>query len=618
MSGGGRQGPPKHQNKYAWKPNAGVKINETEVGGRFRPLSEVTGVCLRCKEQIEWKRKYGKYKPLTEPAKCQRCSKRAVRQAYHNLCNACAKEHNVCAKCSCRVERIIGRDSSEVEAEQKSLEEAISNARERERRTLLRAMNKGTSRGSKAGNLFTAASLEEYVQSLSTYLLLMILLTFIFFISTTFLYPQLIYKSTTFNSHVEIILPYSLHHRISHLQTEMGNLLEQLHSTGGSERQANSKFSDQVLHIAVSLDKLADSLSSFYSNAPAEGNEMSNVDEEYSEPEEREVEEGSFNERVFSSAELRNYTSPKPNRLSGKKNFLGLEAIYPSIGLGCAGVAADLERYMTYKSNGICPDDWDLAQKLIVAGCDPLPRRRCFSRTPPHYSKSLPGNSSLWTQPSDANIRWNLYKCKGYTCLVSNDTIGKRGFYKCSDCFDLSKRGWEVPTDTSVSAEFTIEEVLGLKAGEIRIGLDFGPTAGTFAAMMREKNVTVASATLNLGAPFNEVIALRGLLPLYISVGSRLPFFDNTLDLIHSTLFLDGWVGMELLQYVLFDWDRVLRPEGLLWLDRFFCKKEEMELYLDSFNKLGYRKLLWRVVPKTDRLNDELFFSAVLEKPRRS
>ncbi|KAK2986300.1 hypothetical protein RJ640_021869 [Escallonia rubra] len=398
----------------------------------------------------------------------------------------------------------------------------------------------------------------------------------------------------------------------------MGNLLEQLHSIGGSERQANSKFSDQVLHIAVSLDKLADSLSSFYSNAPAKWNETSNVDEDYSEPEEREVEEGSFNERVFSSAELRNYTSPKPNRLSGKKNFLGLEAIYPSIGLGCAGVAADLDRYMTYKSSGICPDDWDLAQKLIVAGCDPLPRRRCFSRTPPHYSKPLPGNSSLWTQPSDANIRWNLYKCKGYTCLVSNDTIGKRGFYKCSDCFNLSKRGWEVPTDTSVSAEFTIEEVLGLKAGEIRIGLDFSPTTGTFAAMMREKNVTVASATLNLGAPFNEVIALRGLLPLYISVGSRLPLFDNTLDLIHSKLFLDGWVGMELLQYVLFDWDRVLRPEGLLWLDRFFCKKEEMELYLDAFNKLGYRKLLWRVVPKTDKLDDELFFSAVLEKPRRS
>ncbi|KAJ0231701.1 hypothetical protein HA466_0295730 [Hirschfeldia incana] len=57
-------------------PNAGVKINETEVGGRFRPLSEITGVCHRCREQIAWKRKYGKYKKLTEPAKCQKCLKR--------------------------------------------------------------------------------------------------------------------------------------------------------------------------------------------------------------------------------------------------------------------------------------------------------------------------------------------------------------------------------------------------------------------------------------------------------------------------------------------------------------------------------------------------------------
>ncbi|CAA3030373.1 Hypothetical predicted protein [Olea europaea subsp. europaea] len=143
MSSGSRKGPPKHQNQYAWKPNGSRKINPTEVGGKLRPYSEVTGVCLRCKEQIEWKRKYGKYKPLTEPAKCQRCSKRNVRQAHHNLCNSCAKEHSICAKCSCRVGNIVGRDISEIEAEQKKLEEAIKNARERDRRTLLRTMNRG-------------------------------------------------------------------------------------------------------------------------------------------------------------------------------------------------------------------------------------------------------------------------------------------------------------------------------------------------------------------------------------------------------------------------------------------------------------------------------------------
>ncbi|KAL1291630.1 hypothetical protein HN51_060169 [Arachis hypogaea] len=174
MSGGKKGGPPKHQNKFAWKPNAGRKINETEVGGRFRPLSEITGVCPRCKDQIDWKRRYGKYKPLVEPAKCQRCSKRAVRQAYHNLCSGCAKEHRVCAKCCCSVNHIVGRDSAEVEAEQKMLEEAIKYARERERRTLLRAMNKDKpkssrnnptdTRDNKVGHLFPNATLEDYAR----------------------------------------------------------------------------------------------------------------------------------------------------------------------------------------------------------------------------------------------------------------------------------------------------------------------------------------------------------------------------------------------------------------------------------------------------------------------
>lgn len=414
-------------------------------------------------------------------------------------------------------------------------------------------------------------------------------------------------------------LPYSFHNRISHLQSQVGFLLNQLHNES-SESKNLAKVSDQVLHIALSLDKLSNSLSGFCGNEDGK-NEASQVDQDSNEPKEDEsdAEEGcSTTRKVFNSGELHNYTSPKPNRLVGKKNFIGLETVNPSIGLSCLSMASHLDRYTSYKLHGTCPDDWDLAQKLLANGCDPLPRRRCFTTTPTHYTKPLPTNSSLWTQPSDTNILWNHYKCKAYSCLVSNETVEKRGFFKCADCFNLSIQRWDTPKNESLTAEFTIDEVLSLKPGEIRIGLDFSPTTGTFAAIMKEHNVTIASATLNLGAPFNEVIALRGLLPLYISVGSRLPFFDNTLDMIHSTLFLDGWIGMELLQFVLFDWDRILRPKGLLWIDRFFCRKEDMKGYLNEFKRLGYRPLLWRVVPKMDKLGDELFFSAVLEKPIRS
>ncbi|KAI3409486.1 uncharacterized protein J3R85_019230 [Psidium guajava] len=341
-------------------------------------------------------------------------------------------------------------------------------------------------------------------------------------------------------------------------------LLEQIHSNA-EEAKALAKFSDQVIHIAVALDKLATRLWHHASNLPANATEMSNVDEDSSDPEESEEDalEEFIRNHVFKAGKLRNYTLPKPNRVVGKKTFLGIEVVNPSIGMACAAVASNLDRFMSYKLFGTCPDDWDLAQKLMISGCDPLHRRRCFSRTPPNYTKPMPSSSFLWTQPRDVNMLWSHYKCKDYQCLLSNQTGNKRGFFKCSDCFDLSKRGWEAPaSESEESAELNIDQVLALKPGEIRVGLDFGPSTGSFAALMRERNVTVATATLNLGAPFNEVIALRGLLPLYISVGSRLPFFDSTLDMVHSSLFLDGWVGVELLQFVLFDWDRVLRPRG--------------------------------------------------------
>ncbi|EEF31386.1 hypothetical protein RCOM_0917420 [Ricinus communis] len=348
-------------------------------------------------------------------------------------------------------------------------------------------------------------------------LLLISLLIIVTFSSYTSYPPFIFPTKTTSISNDLIYLPYSLHSQVTNLQTQLGVLLQQLHNES-SDSKTLARFSDQVLQIALSLDKLADGLSRISSNAPASDNEMSKVDEDSSEPEESEEDqERSTSVKNFNARELHDYISSKPNRQDGKKIFLGVEAISPSIGLSCANMPTNVDRFMSYKMYGMCPDDWDLAQKLIAAGCDPLPRRRCLSRPPPKYSKPLPVNSSLWSQPSN--------------------------------CFNLSKRGWE---NEAVSAEFTIEEVLGLKPGEIRVGLDFSPTTGTFAALMKERNVTIASATLNLGAPFNEVIALR-----------------------------------------------------------------DLPRYLDEFAGLGYKKLLWRVVPKTDKLEGELFLSAVLEKPIR-
>eukprot|EP00271_Cylindrocystis_brebissonii_P008193 TRINITY_DN221_c0_g1_i1.p1 TRINITY_DN221_c0_g1~~TRINITY_DN221_c0_g1_i1.p1 ORF type:complete len:231 (-),score=49.09 TRINITY_DN221_c0_g1_i1:323-1015(-) len=148
--GGTTKGPPAHQNATTWQPKRAVKKSEKELGGKLKPYPAVDGVCIRCKEQIEWRRKYGKYKPINEPAKCIRCSKRAVRQAYLTLCPACAKEGNVCAKCCKPAEALVTNNAAQEAEDRQRLAQALEGLRERERRTLLRAMAKGGNVGSTA------------------------------------------------------------------------------------------------------------------------------------------------------------------------------------------------------------------------------------------------------------------------------------------------------------------------------------------------------------------------------------------------------------------------------------------------------------------------------------
>uniref|UniRef100_A0A0R0J672 Methyltransferase type 11 domain-containing protein n=2 Tax=Glycine max TaxID=3847 RepID=A0A0R0J672_SOYBN len=292
--------------------------------------------------------------------------------------------------------------------------------------------------------------------------------------------------------------------------------------------------------------------------------------------------------------EIRKYVRIKPNRL-GKQNFMGENASFTSIGHTCFAMKEELEEYMDYDVGEICNDDWKLAQKLMVHGCDPLPRRRCFSRSPKLYKQPFPVNESLWKLPDDRNVRWSQYQCKNFACLAGNAT--RKGFFKGVDCFNLTNH--EMPRWIFL------------------IGLDLSVGTGIFAARMREFNVTIVSANINFGAPFNEMIALRGLVPLYLTINQRLPFFDNTLDLIHTTRFLDGWIDLVLLEFILYDWDRVLRPGGLLWIDSFFCLKVDLYDYLQAFKMLRYKKHKWVVVPKLDKDEQEMFFSAVLEKPHR-
>ncbi|CAG8524069.1 10455_t:CDS:2, partial [Paraglomus brasilianum] len=80
----------KYQNTKAFKPNKNSKKS------KYINALPINGVC---REIIEWRKQFKKYKPLTTPKKCVGCLEKTVKEAYHILCNKCASTKGVCAKC---------------------------------------------------------------------------------------------------------------------------------------------------------------------------------------------------------------------------------------------------------------------------------------------------------------------------------------------------------------------------------------------------------------------------------------------------------------------------------------------------------------------------------------
>ena len=98
---------------------------------------EIVLCCPKCVEILQFKQRIGKYKPLTQPAKCVRCEQRKVLNAYHASCRECALKLSECAKCHVKIEHEIAKDESK---ESKAVEEQVKGLSERLRRTYLRKL----------------------------------------------------------------------------------------------------------------------------------------------------------------------------------------------------------------------------------------------------------------------------------------------------------------------------------------------------------------------------------------------------------------------------------------------------------------------------------------------
>ena len=57
-----KSGPPKYQNKSAFRNNLHDKSKKTKALNDM----DIVGCCKRCKDVLDWKIKYKKYKPLSQ------------------------------------------------------------------------------------------------------------------------------------------------------------------------------------------------------------------------------------------------------------------------------------------------------------------------------------------------------------------------------------------------------------------------------------------------------------------------------------------------------------------------------------------------------------------------
>ncbi|KAL7129743.1 hypothetical protein ABFS83_13G088800 [Erythranthe nasuta] len=269
-----------------------------------------------------------------------------------------------------------------------------------------------------------------------------------------------------------------------------------------------------------------------------------------------------------------------------------------------------LHKYMNYTPFSLCPNDSPLAEDLILRGCHPLPRRRCFSRTPSSTPTSLP--TDPFSPLPEKTALLTHFSCKSFSCFAG---------LKPEMGFDMRIEKTRFLTYKS-DLDLPISQLMQLAKqakSVIRLALDIGGGTGTFAAHMKLHNVTVVTTTMNLGAPYNEAVAIRGLVPLHAPLQQRLPVFDGVVDLVRCGHAVNRWIPVVAMEFLLFDVDRVLRGGGYLLLDHFFSKKLDLEkVFTPLIGKLGYKKVKWAVANKTDSSgvkNGEVYLTALLQKP---
>ena len=81
----------KHQNVMAFK----LKYHQDKIDLKER--TPLNNLCDRCHEILAWRLNFGKYKKMSQPAKCHSCGLCVVTRTYCAHCDRCSSARAVCA-----------------------------------------------------------------------------------------------------------------------------------------------------------------------------------------------------------------------------------------------------------------------------------------------------------------------------------------------------------------------------------------------------------------------------------------------------------------------------------------------------------------------------------------
>jgi len=97
----------KHQNEKAFK----VKYYDHLI--ELKEKADLGRLCQSCYPKVQWKIQFGKYKPRTQPGKCNLCERKTLTKAYRHYCDACCDEKALCSKCGLSVKDVPPAEGEE-------------------------------------------------------------------------------------------------------------------------------------------------------------------------------------------------------------------------------------------------------------------------------------------------------------------------------------------------------------------------------------------------------------------------------------------------------------------------------------------------------------------------